>query len=128
MSNLIKRPVHLIWRDAHTNCPGENDTAMIKAFYTSSLNSEGKEFYLLASNNYYVKDWHDYAKCEVNNKFMKRSAVAGVVQMTNFNSSDYWLNDLLYYQTVGLTFMIDLKKINKKNLLYNKNISYNNYR
>jgi hypothetical protein len=103
----IKRPIHLIWRDAHTNCLGENDSQLIKSFYEASKNSEKKEFYLLASNNYYVKNWHDYSKCGPSSNYNLRSAIAGVVQMTNFNNTNLWLNDLIYYQTIGMTFMID---------------------
>ena len=106
--NVIKRNKHYIWRDGHTNQIGYNDAQLIKTFNDSVKNSETKLFNLLPSNYKYQTEWHSKALCPADkNRFITRSAIAGIVQMANFTETSEWLSDKLYYNSIGMLFLID---------------------
>jgi len=100
----VKKPWHLVWRDAHTNCIGYNDYLWI-----NELNkNKQKTVYLLPNSVGYASSWHDYANCTVNDQKYKRSAIAGVVQMINPKFSE---DDELYIKTIGMAFIINDDKL-----------------
>jgi hypothetical protein len=122
----IKRNKHFIWRDGHTNQIGYNDSQMIQNFNDSVRNSESKLFNLFPSNYKYQTEWHSKAICPADkNLYITRSAIAGIVQMTNFTDTSEWLSDKLYYNSIGMLFLID--KEDKVTLKYHREIGYTNY-
>jgi hypothetical protein len=108
---FIDKPRHCVWRDAHANMPGYNDSLWIR-----EMNKVNKEVYLLPNSANYIASWHDDIKVDGVGT-MKRSAIAGVVQMVNTTIAD---NDLLYYTTIGLCFGITHN--NKSYISNNRNM------
>jgi len=108
----IKKPSHFIWRDAHSNCIAYNDNLWIK-----ELNKyKDKTIYFLPHSLGYIRDWHDYVKCDGDDKkeIYIRSPIAGVVQMINPKFSD---DDNLYLKTIGLPFIINVKQLPLKGVI-----------
>ena len=106
----IRRNKHYVWRDGHTNMPGKNDGEIIKAFNESVKNSKIKTLNLIPDNYYYRAPWHSYVTCPTDQSKIKRSAIAGVVQMTNFTEENcFFSKDILYYTTIGMAFLLDDK-------------------
>ena len=106
--NLIKRNKHYIWRDGHENQIGYNDALLIKSLNQASSQSKYKMYNLIPSNQYYITGWHSKVECPAeSNKYYLRSAIAGIVQMTNFNETSEWMSDELYYNSIGMLFLLD---------------------
>ena len=100
----IKKPYHLVWRDAHTNCHAYNDYLWI-----SEINKyKDKTIYFLPNSLGYMPSWNDKVICTINKKIYTRSAIAGVVQMINPKFS---VDDELYLKTIGLPFIINKDKL-----------------
>lgn len=98
---MIKKPCHLVYRDAHTCCPGYIDSLWI-----NELNKyKSTTVYLLPVSNSYQGSWHDFGKCEYSNSFYKKSVFAGLVQVIN---SEINSDDNLYLKTIGIAFIINL--------------------
>jgi hypothetical protein len=51
----IKRPTHLVWRDAHANCPGYNDYLWIEKINEISKSSK-TELYLIPTSIAYMPE------------------------------------------------------------------------
>lgn len=100
--DTIKKPIHLVWRDAHTNCIAHNDHLWINEL--NKYANENKEIYFLPNSPDYTMPWHDTIKCPSDNLYYKRSAIAGIVQIIN---SELCNNDELYLKTLGLAFIIN---------------------
>jgi len=125
VDKTIQRPKHLIFRDSHTNCIGYNDNEWIKSFH--QLVNETTEIYLLPLNELgYTKCWHNLVKHKYLDKIESKSVIAGHIQMINSNNTNYWINNEIYFQSIGLAFMINGNKLILKNhrpyQLYGKNI------
>ena len=98
-SEEIKKPKHIVLRDAHTNCSLYNDYLWINEI---NYFSKSNEIYFLQKSPGYVSQWHDFSICD--NNYYQISALAGIIQITNSIISD---NDLIYLQTIGLPFIIN---------------------
>lgn len=102
IGETIKKPTHLIWRDNHSNCIAYNDHLWIK-----SVNEISSEFYFLPTSFNYVRDWHDMVKCDLEDYYVYRSTIAGIIQITHSSIS---INDLLYLKTIGMAFIVNNMK------------------
>lgn len=101
----IRRPKFIIFRDAHSTTPGINDTKWINELYENTKNHK-EIFYLVgASLNYDGFSWHDFAKCGLNNLYMKKAIAAGVNIFVNRTDDKLLLEDY-YAPTIGLGFTI----------------------
>ena len=118
----IKRPKHLVWRDAHANCPSYNDYLWIKQMNDYSKKGN-KELYLIPTSISYDPDWHDIAKCNVDGRLYYRSAIAGIVQFVNSTDSNQFINDDIYNRSIGVTFLLDTN--NKLAVLKHRHRGYN---
>jgi hypothetical protein len=103
---LINRPIHLVWRDAHANCPAYNDYLYIKQMNDIAIN-KSTEVYLIPTSIDYMVKWHDLVKCTINGKYLFRSAIAGIVQFVNSKDDKKFITDDVYYRSVGVTFLLD---------------------
>jgi len=117
---LIKRPKHLVYRDAHANCPAYNDFLWIK-YMNDISNGYQKEFYLIPSSLGYITGWNDKVKCNIDGKIYPRSAVAGIVQFVNSTNSEHFITDDTYKRSIGITFL--LNKNNELPILTHRDIS-----
>ena len=102
----IKRPKHLVWRDAHANCSSYNDYLWIKQMNDYSKNGN-KELYLIPTSIIYAQHWHDIVKCNVDGRLYFRSAIAGIVQFVNSTDSNQFINNDIYNRSIGVTFLLD---------------------
>lgn len=103
-NEIVKIPIHLVWRDAHTNCIGYNDYLWINEL--NKYANDYKELYFLPNSLGYIPDWHDIVHCSSNDKYYKRSIVAGIVQVIN---TKMYSNDEIYLNSIGLAFIVDNK-------------------
>lgn len=95
----IRRPIHLVWRDAHANCIAYNDSLWI-----TELNKfKNIQLYFLPNSISYTQPWHDYAVCSIQQRLYKRSAIAGVIQILSPAFPD---DDKLYLKIIGLPFIL----------------------
>ena len=106
---LINRPVHLVWRDAHTNTLGYNDYLWIKNCFDVG-NKYKLNYMLLPSSIEYEPVFNDKVKCLLDNKEYTRSAIAGIVQFMNFTDDNKFIPEVIYKQSVGMTFLLDINK------------------
>jgi len=118
-NELIKRNTHYIWRDGHQNQPGVNDAEIIRSFNTSVMNSTNKIYNLIPSNIHYKAPWHNHVKCtNIDTIYVRRSAIAGVVQMINKTDNSEWFSNNVYYNSIGMIFLLD--NDNKVTLKYHR--------
>lgn len=103
---LIKRPVHLIWRDAHATTVGFNDSLWIKKCFNIGF-SQKRHFFLMPTSIEYEPQWNDTVKCLINGQYYTRSAIAGMVQFMNFTDTDDFLPYDIYKQSIGMTFLLN---------------------
>ena len=120
---FIGRPKHIVWRDAHNNCCTSIDSDMISTFNAEAQKSR-LPIYLLPSSRYYEPSWNDVALCKGNNLYMRRSAVAGWVQMCNFSNDEIFLDNKNFVCSAGLPFLINTKT--QKPVLEQKRLGGNN--
>lgn len=117
-TNITKRNKHYVWRDAHANQTALNDSLIIKMMNDKSKSSTTKIFNLIPSNHHYTAPWHSYAECPTDpDNLYVRSAIAGIVQMTNFRDEREWFDNLTYLQFIGIAFISN----NKNDLASKKN-------
>jgi hypothetical protein len=102
----INRPTHLVWRDAHTNALSYNDYKWILELNRLCKIKKNKIF-LLPSSLDYRPEWNDEAICKVNSKETRRSAIAGIVQFTNFTKDENFIPFDIYKQSLGMIFLLD---------------------
>ena len=102
----IRRPLHIVWRDGHNNCCTPLDVDLIM-----NMNLTGRinraEIFLLPSSRYYTPEWNDKALCVATNEYVRRSAVAGWVQMCNFTDAAVFLDTLHFVMSSGLAFLLN---------------------
>jgi hypothetical protein len=104
----VNRPTHLVWRDAHANSLGYNDFKWISKLNSVCKNKKNKIFFLPSSLDYEAP-WNDKALCKINNSEITRSAIAGIVQFTNFTDDENFIPFDIYKQSIGMIFLVDLK-------------------
>ena len=105
---LVPRCTHFVYRDGHTNQVGYNDAQLIESFNKASRNSEKKIYNMIPDNPYYMAPWHSFVNCPADPQdLVIRSAIAGVVQMSNFQDTPQWLSNDVYYKTFGKAFILD---------------------
>ena len=81
----------------------QNDAEIIKAF--NSVTKKNKiRSNLLPSNIFYKQNWHGYAKCK--GSYYVRSAIAGIVQMANFDDTKEWFEKIDYIKSIGLMYIV----------------------
>ena len=124
----INRPTHLVWRDAHANSLGYNDFKWISELNKICKMKKNKIFFIPSSLDYEAP-WNDKALCKVNNSEVIRSAIAGIVQFTNFTDDENFIPFDIYKQSIGMLFLLDLKdelplKLHRSKGLNNKQIEY----
>jgi hypothetical protein len=103
----VKRPTHLVWRDAHANALAFNDFQWISELNSICRNKKNKIFFLPSSLDYEAP-WNDKALCKINNIEVTRSAIAGIVQFTNFTDDENFIPFDIYKQSIGMIFLVDL--------------------
>ena len=128
--NIINRAKHLIWRDGHTNCIAYGDSQWIGEFNKLSRENK-KELYMIPTSIKYEQVWNDYDVCD--NKLIRRSAIAGIVQFTNYTDEKRFIPYNVYCQSIGLPFILNdndlliLMKERPDQFIWWKNQSVNKY-
>ncbi len=102
----IKRPIHLVWRDCHSNGTAYNDYLWINEMNKLSKKQNTK-LYLIPTSIDYMNLWHDIVKSDVDKKYYLRSAIAGIVQFIDSTSSEQIFTNNLYNRSIGITFLLD---------------------
>lgn len=98
-NKMIKKPSHIVYRDAHASCIAHNDSELIK-----KLNEIHNEIYFCPVSLGYKSDHHDCVNCKINNRNYVKSMYGGIIQVINSEISN---SDLLYLTTIGMAFIIN---------------------
>ena len=103
---MIKRPKHLVFRDGHSNSIGFNDSKWILELNRIMKNLK-KSIFLIPSSIEYDRFWHDMVKSDVTHKYIRKSAIAGIIQMANFEDTLNFIPEEIYVQSIGMPFLIN---------------------